>query len=65
MNVTELRYLVTQWLSGGRRSAVGIDGVELIPPAPGEPLSTEVTAVDPYTPGHPVRRFRITFEEIT
>ena len=63
MNTAELRYRITQFLNGLSQPAA-IGSAELMPAVPGAPLATEVTITDPYTPGTPKRRFRITFEEL-
>lgn len=63
MNTAALRYRVTQFLNGLSQPAA-IGSAELMSAVPGEPLVTEVTIKDPYTPGTPERRFRITFEEL-
>lgn len=63
MNAAELRYHTVQLLNGLSRPAV-IGRVELVPAAADEPLTAVAHVVDPYTPGSPERRYRITFEEM-
>lgn len=63
MNTVELRYQTTQFLL--RDQYAGVKDAELVSPVAGDPqIHAVVTVTDPYTPGAPLRRFRITFEEI-